>query len=84
MAKRSFGFDIPNHIRYTATYAGELRFGGLRTIDGQQLALLESKQSVQVMPVDEPQARRLKSMRVGTAITIARDGAIKRTQVRKR
>jgi hypothetical protein len=84
MAKRSFGFDIPNHIRYNATYAGELRFGGLRTIDGQQLALLESKQSVQVMPVDEPQARRLKSMRVGTAITIARDGAIKRTQVRKR
>ena len=82
-AKRSKGFDIPKHARYTAGN-GALAFQGIRNIEGQALALLKRGDEVMVMPIDQATARRLSSVAIGDAMAITPKGAIKPSKGRSR
>ncbi|MQA21674.1 TraI/MobA(P) family conjugative relaxase [Rugamonas rivuli] len=74
--------DIPKHIAYDG-FQGPAAFAGLRTVDDQQLALLNRGGEIMVVPVDEATARRLKRLKRGDVVTVASHGAIK-TQGRSR
>ncbi|GGE90588.1 hypothetical protein GCM10008020_39450 [Massilia psychrophila] len=76
--KRSIKFDIPKHVRYTPDKDRTLLYAGLRQIDGQALALLKHGEEVQVLPVDEATARRLKRIALGTPISVTSNEAIKK------
>lgn len=75
--KRALGFDIPKHVHYTADKDRTALYAGLRQIDGQALALLKQGEEVQVLPIDEATARRLKRISLGTQIGVTSKGAIK-------
>jgi hypothetical protein len=75
--KRFKLFDIPKHIRYTDSQGGLAAFVGIRQVDGQALALLKRSEEVMVLPVDEPTARRLKRLAVGSALTVTPQGFLK-------
>ena len=82
-SKRSKGFDIPKHARYTAGEGG-LAFEGVRNIEGQALALLKRGDEVMVMPIDQATARRMSRIAVGDAVTITPKGSIKTSKGRSR
>ena len=82
-SKRSNGFDIPKHARYTAGEGG-LAFEGVRNIEGQALALLKRGDEVMVMPIDQATARRMSRIAVGDAVTITPKGSIKTSKGRSR
>jgi hypothetical protein len=75
--KRSNGFDIPKHARYTALNAGPATYAGTRRVDGQALALLRQGDKVMVLEVDEATARRLKRMTLGAQVGVSARGVIK-------
>jgi hypothetical protein len=84
--KRLRIFDIEKHARYSKAQAGLAAFVGIRQVEGHLLALLKgakaakaakAAQEVMVLPVDEPTARRLKRLAVGSAITVSPQGSIK-------
>ncbi|WP_039816561.1 TraI/MobA(P) family conjugative relaxase [Xanthomonas arboricola] len=82
-SKRSKGFDIPKHARYTDG-EGALAFQGVRNIEGQALALLKRGDAVMVMPIDQATARRLSRIAVGDAVTITPKGSIRTSKGRSR
>lgn len=69
-------FDIPKHLAYDG-FQGQAAFAGLRTIDGQQLALIKRGDDIVVVPVDETVAKRLRRVARGDMVTVAAQGAIK-------
>ena len=75
-AKRLKGFDIPKHSRYTEG-DGVLTFAGLRTVEGQTLALLKREESVLVLPVDPATARRGSRIVIGESVCVTPWGSIK-------
>ena len=75
-AKRTQGFDIKKHTRYTDG-ASPLAFAGARQIDGQALALLTRDEEIMVLPVDAATAQRLKRMALGAPVTLTAAGSIK-------
>jgi len=75
--KRALGFDIPKHISYTEGNDRAAVYAGIRQVDGQALALLKHGDEVQVLPVDEATARRLKRVPVGSQVGVTSKGAIK-------
>lgn len=75
--KRSKGFDIPKHVRYTFSKDGTAEYAGTRQIEGQALALLKLGEEVMVLPVDDATARRLKRVAVGQQLGLTAKGAIK-------
>ncbi len=74
--KRLKGFDIPKHTRYTAG-EGPLAFAGMRSIEGQNLALVKRDDDVLVMPIDQATVNRLKRIAIGDAVSITPKGSIK-------
>ena len=66
--------DIVEHGRYQAGDAGELQYGGQRTVDGHSLALLQQGDRMLVLPVDESTALALRRKLVGTPVTLDADG----------
>lgn len=52
-------------------------YAGTRNIDGRFLALLKRGDNVEVLPIDQATARRLKRVKVGDAVTITDTGRIK-------
>lgn len=86
--KRQKGIDIPKHALYDGR-AGVILFAGLRTVDGQPLALLRPGDAaagaeggadvVLVLPVDAATARRLSRVARGDAVSVTRHGTIQRT-----
>jgi hypothetical protein len=79
-AKRSKGFDIKKHRRYTAPEkAAEvvMRYAGTRCKSGEWLALFELGEVVDVMPVDQATASRLKRLVIGDVVTVTAQGSIK-------
>lgn len=79
--KRAAGIaDIPIHSLYTgAEVRGAL--AGMRQIDGQNLALIRQGDSIFVVPVDEPAAKRLQRAGVGEAVQV-RGGTVRLTKGR--
>jgi hypothetical protein len=84
--KRLRIFDIEKHARYNEAQAGLAAFVGIRQVEGHLLALLKGAkaatgatgaQEVMVLPVDEPTARRLKRLGVGSSVTVSPQGSIK-------
>ncbi len=75
-------FDIPKFARYDG-FEGQANFAGIRKVDGQKLAFLESGGKVQVLPIDEATARRLQRVVPGTPVTVTSQGLI-RTKGRSR
>jgi hypothetical protein len=75
--KRLSGFDIPKHVGYTEGKDRAAVYVGTRQVDGQALALLKHGDEVQVLPVDDATARRLKRVPVGTQVGVTSKGAIK-------
>ncbi|QSA99324.1 TraI/MobA(P) family conjugative relaxase [Methylococcus sp. EFPC2] len=68
--------DIPEHRRYQAGDAGELRYGGQRTLDGHSLALLRQGERMLVVPVDEPTVLALRRKLVGDVVTLDAEGRV--------
>jgi hypothetical protein len=81
--KRLRIFDIEKHARYNEAQAGLATFVGIRQVEGHLLALLKGEkaatgaQEIMVLPVDEPTARRLKRLAVGSSVTVSPQGSIK-------
>lgn len=75
-SKRSKGFDIPNHRRYTQDDKGAAEFAGTRQIDGETLALLKRDEEIIVLPVDAATARRIKRYSLGDAVTLNDKGVV--------
>jgi len=77
-AKRKSGFDIPKHLSYTSG-DGDLKFQGIRNVEGQALALLQrgDKDEIMVMPIDKATAQRLKHVALGKVVSITSKGSIK-------
>lgn len=90
--KRQKGIDIPKCALYDGR-AGVILFAGLRTVDGQPLALLRpgggatsgnagaegGADVVLVLPVDAATARRLSRVPRGDAVSVSPHGTIQRT-----
>ncbi|MCS6730731.1 hypothetical protein, partial [Proteus mirabilis] len=74
---------IPKHSRYN-NEKGELRYGGVRTVNEQSLALIKKDNDVLVLAVDKLVAQKLKKLKIGDSVTISNDGIIKRTKGRSR
>jgi len=81
--KREYGFDIKKHRRYNDRDAGQVGFAGVRTVEGQSLALMSCGDEILVQPVDAATVRRLKRLSLGDPVTINERGAI-RTKGRSR
>ena len=81
--KRSKGFDIEKHARYTDG-AGSLVFQGVRNVDGHALALLQRGEEIMVMPIDQATARRLKHVALGETVMTTPKGSIKTSKGRSR
>jgi hypothetical protein len=84
--KRLRIFDIEKHSRYNEAQAGLAAFVGIRQVEGHLLVLLKGgkaatgatgAQEVMVLPVDEPTARRLKRLGLGSSVTVSPQGSIK-------
>jgi hypothetical protein len=70
-------FDISKHSIYTSHDGSAMTYGGMRSVDGQALALLRQGDDVKVIPVDQAVARRLKHIALGTAMVVTPDGIVK-------
>lgn len=70
-ARRSYIDDIPKYRRYTETNETPCHYAGIRSVDGQLLALLQREEAVDVLPIDAATALRLKRFRIGDVITVA-------------
>lgn len=81
--KRSKGFDIPKHKRFTFTHDELASFAGSRVVNGQTLGLFKVGDEIAVIPVDDATARRLQHFRIGRAVIVSAKGAI-RTRGRSR
>jgi TraI-like middle domain/TraI-like C-terminal domain/MobA/VirD2-like, nuclease domain/Large polyvalent protein-associated domain 7 len=75
--------NIPNHHLYNG-HKGAFAYAGIRTVDGQALALLKHGDDVMVMPIDQSTTRRLKRVGIGDFVTITQIGSIKTTSGRSR
>ncbi len=73
-AERAAGMEVPLHAPFTAG-AQDLRFAGVRKVNGQSLALLSAGGVVMVLPLDDLTASRVARMKVGDPIRI-KDGAV--------
>ena len=82
-SKRIKGFDIPKNSRYN-NEQGELTYGGLRTVNEQVLALIKKDNEVFILPVEKIMAQKLKKLKIGDAVTISKNGIIKRNRGRSR
>ena len=69
--------DIPKHVRYHKL-EGSAAFAGIRQVEGQLLALLKNGDEVMVLPIDAANARRLKRLAIGDAVTVTTQGSIKK------
>ncbi|WP_293679591.1 TraI/MobA(P) family conjugative relaxase [Thiolapillus sp.] len=76
-SKRLKGFDIPKHFRYNGE-PGEFSHAGIRTVDGQVLALLKRDDQVFVLPIEGATAKRLKRAKIGDPVTVDGKGFVKR------
>lgn len=76
-SKRLKGFDIPKHSRYNGEI-GEFAHAGIRTVDGQALALLKRDDQVFVLAIDGATANRLKRAKIGDPVTVDGKGFVKR------
>lgn len=76
-SKRLKGFDIPKHSRYNGE-TGEFEHAGIRTVDGQALALLKRDNHVFVLPIDGATANRLNKANIGDPVTVDGKGFVKR------
>ncbi len=72
MEKRSRIADIPKHERHEGT--GLFPFAGLRTVNGQALALFKTEQGVSVMPVSDYAAKRLKDVALSNPVEVTAKG----------
>lgn len=68
--KRSTINDISKHRRYTEVVTTTGHYGGIRNIDGHWLALLQRAGAVDVLPVDQATALRLRRLRIGDAVAV--------------
>jgi hypothetical protein len=75
--------NIPKHHLYNG-HKGAFAYAGIRTVDGQALALLKHGDDVMVMPIDQSTTRRLKRVGIGDFVTITQIGSIKTTSGRSR
>ena len=69
-------FDIPKFARYDE-FKGQAIFAGIRKVDGHKLALLERGGEIQVLPIDDATANRLKGILPGSAVVVTSKGFIK-------
>lgn len=74
--KRSKMFDIPKHVKYNFSNDATVYFGGVRQVEGQNLALLKHGEVVAVLPIDEATLSRLKRVAVGDKIIVTAKGTI--------
>ncbi|WP_419603667.1 hypothetical protein, partial [Thiolapillus sp.] len=57
---------------------GEFSHAGIRTVDGQVLALLKRDDQVFVLPIEGATAKRLKRAKIGDPVTVDGKGFVKR------
>lgn len=76
-AKRTEKFDITNKRRYNERDEGELKFAGLRQIEGESIALLKRDDEVIVLPVSPATALRMKRLSLGDDVSLTNKGTVK-------
>jgi hypothetical protein len=81
---RLYVVDIPEHKRYTINVGENMTYGGLRTIDGQALALLRKEDQIFVLPVDNATAIRLRRIMVGSNVSVIDGSIVQPTKGRKK
>ncbi|WP_045226945.1 TraI/MobA(P) family conjugative relaxase [Methyloterricola oryzae] len=81
---RLYFIDIPEHDRYSDKHGAVMIYGGLRTVKGQLLALLQKDTHVYVLPVDESTASQLRRKLVGTTVTFVNGAVQQQTKGRAR
>ena len=72
MEKRLILSDIPKHERHVQP--GQYPFAGLRTLDGQSLALFTTDRGVSVMPVSDYAAKRLRAVPLNKSVRVSANG----------
>jgi len=70
-------------LRYTVG-DGALSFAGMRSGEGQTLALVKRGDNVRVVPIDQATANRLKRIAVADAVSVTPKGSIKTSKGRRR
>jgi len=75
--KHRKGLDVLPHKLYTAADIGKFTHAGIRKVDNQFLALLQSARETLVMPVDEKTAVRMRHSVIGSPIEVTEQGVIK-------
>jgi hypothetical protein len=81
--KRATGFDLVKHVPFTAHNAGKVAFAGLRSVEGQMLALLKHQDHVMVLEIEDGTADRLKRLSLGTQVRVTSRGEIRTTGRRR-
>jgi methyl coenzyme M reductase gamma subunit len=74
--KRLNIYDIPKHSLYNGQN-GAATYVGTRNVDDHVLALLKQDDEIIVLPIDQPMAKCLKHVRVGSLVTVTPKGSIK-------
>lgn len=77
--KRARGIDVPPH-RFHDGQPGPASFQGVRTVDGQPLALLKADDTateILVLPIDAATAQRLTRATVGQEVAVTPTGSIR-------
>ena len=82
-AKREAGMDVPLHVPFREG-ASDMRFGGLRTAKGQDLALVRTGDVIMVLELDAEFKRAVAKLTRGDEIEIALAGPGKRIIVQER
>ena len=82
-AKREAGMDVPLHVPFREG-ASDMRFGGLRTAKGQDLALVRTGDVIMVLELDAESKRVVSKLTRGDEIEITLAGPGKRIIVQER
>ena len=75
--RRTTTVDKSRHDASTYSDRSAVTYGGMRIVDGQTSALLLQDGEVKVVPINRTIARRLKDLKIGTAIDVWRAGIVK-------
>lgn len=82
-AKREAGMDVPLHVPFREG-ASDMRFGGVRTAKGKDLALVQTGNVIMVLELDADSKRAVAELKRGDEIDITLDGPGKRIIIQER
>ncbi len=84
-SKRTQNIDIVKHIHYNKKMKlNNPTYAGIRHVDGHVLALLNTGNTIVVLPVDKATAQRMSRVRLGEAVAITATGSLRKSKGKSR